>query len=477
MRKPAVIKLALPAGDIRGPVAELLEAAGLRVEGYGEGSRSYRLSLPDRDEVTVRVFREKDIPVQVALGSYDLGVCNLAWVAEMRARFPEQPIVSLRDLEIGRCGIYAASAQGVSGLADLSSLAVVRMASDYPNLADAFAAAARFPAYRVQAIWGAAEAYPPEDADVVVVAVPDEGVLRERGLVPLFRLLEGSAWLIANADSLAKKDLSSVLGSLMAGASEGAGAGGLCLPPPLPAAGRGARRPPERSVVRMALPDGHQQRHVVEALTAAGLEFEGYDESRTERRPVSPMAGLEIKVIRPHDMPQLVATGEIDLAVTGRDCLLEHLYRFPSSPVEEIQDLQRGQYNLSAVVSEELPVSTIGEALDLWRSPGKTALRIAAEYPGLADHYARSRHLWRYQIIPIAGASEGYVPEDADLLIEGTETGKTLAENGLKVIDLLFRSTTCVIARKGAALSGRRREVFDELVAALRRSAEAVEPV
>ena len=227
----------------------------------------------------------------------------------------------------------------------------------------------------------------------------------------------------------------------------------------------------------MALPDGHQQRHVVEALSAAGLEFEGYDMSRTERRPVSPLAGLEIKVIRPQDMPQLVATGEIDLAVTGRDCLLEHLYRFPSSPVEEIQDLQRGQYNLSAVVSEELPVSTIGEALDLWRSQGKTSIRIASEYPGLADHYARSRHLWRYQIIPIAGASEGYVPEDAELLIEGTETGRTLAENGLKAIDLLFRSTTCLIARKGAALSGQRREVFDELVAALRRLAEAVEPV
>jgi ATP phosphoribosyltransferase len=229
--------------------------------------------------------------------------------------------------------------------------------------------------------------------------------------------------------------------------------------------------------VRLALPDGHQRRHVVEALGAAGLAFEGYDESRSERRPVSPLEGLEVKVIRPHDMPQLVATGEIDLAVTGRDCLLEHLYRFPSSPVEEIQDLQRGQYNLSAVVSDELPVSTIGEALDMWRSQGKPVLRIAAEYPGLADHYARSRHMWRYQIIPIAGASEGYVPEDAELLIEGTETGRTLAENGLKAIDLLFRSTTCVIARKGGALRGRRRQVLDEVVAALRSSSEAAEPV
>jgi len=96
-------------------------------------------------------------------------------------------------------------------------------------------------------------------------------------------------------------------------------------------------------------------------------------------------------------------------------------------------------------------------------------IRVAAEFPATADHHARSRHFWRYQLIPIAGASEGFVPEDADLLIEGTETGKTIAENRLKVIDLLYRSTTCVIANRNAELSGNRRRVYDEFVAALRK--------
>ncbi len=57
-------------------------------------------------------------------------------------------------------------------------------------------------------------------------------------------------------------------------------------------------------------------------------------------------------MIRPQDMPQLVATGEMDLAVTGRDCVNEHLSRFPSSPIEEVIDLQRAQFDLAAVVSE-----------------------------------------------------------------------------------------------------------------------------
>ena len=72
----------------------------------------------------------------------------------------------------------------------------------------------------------------------------------------------------------------------------------------------------------------------------------------------------------------------------------------------------------------------------------------------IADHYARSRHFWRYRVIPTAGASEGFVPEDAELLIEGTETGRTLVENQLKAIDVIFRSTTCVIVRKGVGRAG-----------------------
>ncbi len=467
-----MIKLALPAGDLRGPLARVLAKCGLRVEGYGEGARTYRMGVDARPEVAARVFREKDIPIQVALGNYDLGVCGLAWVKEMQARFPEQPIVPLLDLGIGQCEVYAAAAEGAfQSVSDLRSLGVVRLASEYPNLAEAFAMAARLPRYRVQAVWGAAEAYPPEDADVVVVAANDEASLRGHGLRPLCGLLDSSAWLVANAGSLSGKDLGAVIGALM-----GRGAGKprtpeLRLPPPLPASRRPAQGRRPREVVRLGLPDGHQQRHVVEALAAAGLSLDGYDGSRCLRRPVSAIEGLEVKVIRPQDMPQLVATGEMDLAITGRDLLMEHLYRFPSSPVVEVVDLQRAQFNLSAVVSEDVPADNIADALAAWRSAGRQVLRVAAELPAVADHYACSRHFWRYRVIPVAGASEGFVPEDAELLIEGTETGRTLAENRLKAIDLLFRSTTCVVARKDAELEGRRREVFESVVEALRRSA------
>jgi ATP phosphoribosyltransferase len=411
--------------------------------------------------------------MQVALGNYDVGICNLTWVKEIAARFPTQPIAPLCDLEIGPTALWAAAADGrFSSLDQILELPVVRIASEFPNLAEAFAVAARLPRYRVQAVWGSAEGYPPEDADVVVVSAERSEDLVAEGLVPLHCLLDGGAWLIANETSLRTRSLGEVLQPMLAGRANSR-SNGLRLPPALAGRPTYTSETPRRESLRLAIPDGHQQRHVVSALEAAGLRFGGYDSAQCVRRPSTEISGLEIKVVRPHDMPQLAALGQIDLGITGRDCLMEHLYRFPSSPVQELMDLERGQYNLCAVVTEDLAAETIEDALAYWRSQGKQYVRVASEFPGTADYYARSRHIWRYQVIPIAGASEGFVPEDAELLIEGTETGTTLRENRLKPIDLLYRSTTCVIGHKEPELSEGQADVHAQVVTALRRSVGA----
>ena len=191
-----MIKIALPAGDLRSPAADVLTSCGIVVEGYGEGSRAYRLNVKDRDDLAVRVFRERDIPIQIALGNYDLGICSLSWVKEMQALFPDQPLVPLCDLGFGASGIYAAGpVSGGGRLADIARLPAVRIASDYPNLAESFAMAARLPRYRVQSVWGAAEAYPPEDADAVVIVAPNENAVRAWLVLHIvcFRVLPGSS--------------------------------------------------------------------------------------------------------------------------------------------------------------------------------------------------------------------------------------------------------------------------------------------
>jgi len=471
------LKLALPGGQLARPVDALLARAGLTASGYADGSRSYRPTLLEREGVLLRVFREKDIPVQIALGNYHLGICGLAWVQEQLVRYPSEALVMLRALPLPQTGLYVAAPAngGPTSLADLTGRRGLRLVSEFPDLAEAFALAARLPAYRIFPVWGAAEAYPPEDADLAVVAAASEEEVLRQGLVPLHRLLCDPPWLIAHRPSLQAKDLSPLLGPLMA--LEGAGPAPGVLGssrlelPAAPVAAASAPAPPLASDgVRLALPDGHQQLNAVAILRAAGLAFAGYDEEGWVRRPTTSIAGLEVKVIRPHDMPQQVALGNFDLAISGRDCLLEHRYRFPASPVAEGVDLGGGQFDLSAVVSEDLPAESLAEAMAIWRAQGIGSIRVASEFPAIADEYARSNRFWRYQVIPIGGASEGFVPEDAELLIEGVQTGRTLAENNLKTIDRFLRSTTCLLVGRREA-SGRKGKLLAQLIERFRAAA------
>ena len=469
-----MIKLALPGGDLRAETATLLSSLGLHSEEYAAGSRAMRFRLAG-EEAELRVFREKDIPIQIALGNYDLGICNRVWLRELLARYPQDEVIAVRPLGFGRREVVAAVAPDALGrlgpIEEWSRIEGLRIASEYPNLAEGLALALRLPRYQLFPVWGAAAAYPPEDADLAVLA--DDGAEGARqGLTPIARLASGSAWLLAGRRSLATKNLSAILGPLLKTPTA------VDPSPPervysFPShAPRRARPDRVRLGVRLALPDGHAQRHTHAALAAAGLVFEGYDEREAVTRPCSGIDGLELKVIRPQDMPQQVALGNFDLAVTGRDWVLDHRTAFPSSPVCEVADLQRSRYSISVVVDERIPGDSLSAALAHWRAEGRAVIRIASEYANLADHFARQHHIGRYQIIPVSGASEGFVPEDCEILLEGTETGASVAANGLKVIERIFESTNCLI---GGAVppAGEPAKLYHSLIERLRASVTA----
>lgn len=467
-----MIKLALPGGDLRRETAALMSSIGLHSEEYAAGSRAYRFRLAT-EEAELRVFREKDIPIQVALGNYDLGICNSIWLEELLARYPQGEVVALRSLGYGRFDlVVAVAAQTVQALGpveDWPGIEGLRIATEYPNLAEAFALHARLPRYLLFPLWGAAASYPPEDADIAAYTMP-AGAQPDHGLMQIARLASGSEWLLANRSSLRTKNLGSILGPLVALPA-------VTEPPALPTLPTFARQPKARrsrvpvaqAGLRLAVPDGHAQRHTHAALAAAGIFFDGYGETEAAVRPRSGINGLSVKVIRPQDMPQQVALGHFDLAVTGRDWLFDHRIAFPSSPVREVVDLQRSRYSISVVVDENVPGDDLASALAFWRSTGRVTIRVASEYPNLADHFARQHHIGRYQVIPVAGASEGFVPEDCEILIEGTETGTSIAANRLKTIATLMESTNCLIARDGA-LEGPQAALFHEIVDRLQRS-------
>ena len=222
-------------------------------------------------------------------------------------------------------------------------------------------------------------------------------------------------------------------------------------------------------MVRLALPDGHQQKHTVQLLNKAGIQVDDYPSPTGNRRPTSNLEGVVIKVIRPQDMPLQVANDNFDLAITGRDWLTDHLDLFPSSPVRELLDLKLGWVKIVAVVSNDVPADNIYD-FQRFSNKNNTPIRVASEYVNIADKYARDNRLGMYRIIPTWGATEAFLPEDADLLIENTETGSTIARHNLKIIDTLFESTAHLIGAKNRKYSSIKKARIDNIIKLLSKA-------
>ena len=86
------LRLALPKGQLLPETSALLDRSGLEVSGYDEKSRSYRPECRNLPRAFLKVFNEKDIPIQVAVGNYDLGICGQDWVEELLAKYPSSAL-------------------------------------------------------------------------------------------------------------------------------------------------------------------------------------------------------------------------------------------------------------------------------------------------------------------------------------------------------------------------------------------------
>jgi len=460
-----------------GETAALLQRADWGLSGYHERARLYHIKSRKFPNLSARVFHEKDIPIQVAIGNYDLGVCGLDWVEELLIKYPSSALVKVKSLGYGEGALYMviSRSEGVSTMEEVRAKeGIVRIASEYPNLAESFALNLRLRRFNIFPLWGAAEVYPPESADLALIPGRIGEKFFDYDLMSISKVLSFSTFLIANKISWETKEMSEVLTSI--GDELLINKKPLCSTKVMSVPAVAGQTPPgqvSEDIVRLALPDGHQQLPTLRLLNKAGIQIDDYPSPMGNRRPTTNLDGVVIKVIRPQDMPLQVANGNFDLAITGRDWFMEHLYQFPSSPVAELMDLKFGKVKIVAVISKDLPVSDIYSLRQL-STERLVPFRIASEYVNIADKYARDNHLGMYKVVPSWGASEAFLPEDADLLIENTQTGRTLARHNLKIIDTLFESTACLIGNTASVFSSSQRERIKSITETLRVAAEDI---
>jgi len=470
------IKIALPKGRLLNETASLLRIADWGMDGYHEQARLYHLKSSTYPNLTAKMFHERDIPIQVAIGNYDLGICGRDWVEELLTKYSSSAVVKIRDLGYGTGSLYMVAGLAEMTMSDLRRKAersTVRIVSEYANLAESFALKERLSRFSIFPVWGGAEAYPPEDADLALISARSAGELSDMGMVPVARVLDFSAYLITNQNSWVARDLDRIVASICENCDRLPADEGVPEEREIPREATRTVRRTADGLIRLALPDGHQQAPLLQLLEKAGIRVEDYPSPTGNRRPQINIEGVAVKVIRPQDMPLQVANGNFDLAITGRDWLTDHRYQFPSSPVRELLDLKSGRVRMVAVVSRELPVD---DATDLRKFIGEstTPFRVASEYVNIADSYARDNHFGRYRVIPTWGATEAFLPDDADLLIENTETGRTIARHNLKIIDTLFESTACLIGNARIKTGSAKAERVKSIVETIRTAVEDI---
>lgn len=142
-----------------------------------------------------------------------------------------------------------------------------------------------------------------------------------------------------------------------------------------------------------------------------------------------------IVTMRPSDVPTYVEHGAADIGITGKDVLLES----PERDVYELLDLGFGRCEM--VVAAREGDDALGEAL---RRLGR--IRVATKYPRIAgEHFAATGR--QAEIVAVKGSVElAPLTGMVDGIVDLTATGKTLAENGLEVVERIVTCTARLIA-------------------------------
>jgi ATP phosphoribosyltransferase len=205
-------------------------------------------------------------------------------------------------------------------------------------------------------------------------------------------------------------------------------------------------------MLTIAIAKGRMQQDALGLLARAGVRAS--EEALASRRlAVEDEAGrCRFLFVKPADVPVYVEHGIADCGVVGRDVLLES-----GADVLQPLDLKIARCRIAVAAREGAELERAG------------VLHVATKYPRIAAQHFGSRGV-PVEIIGLSGSVElAPVTGLADCIVDLVETGRTLAENGLVVVETITESTGRFVVNRAsyqlkAAAVG---EIIKALAAAL----------
>lgn len=186
----------------------------------------------------------------------------------------------------------------------------------------------------------------------------------------------------------------------------------------------------------IALSKGRMQDDALALFARAGIVVE---ESELKSRKLiihSADQKYAFILVKPGDVPTYVEYGVADAGICGRDVLLES-----QADVHEPLDLKFGHCRIAVAGKREL----MGQDYNLLAT-----VRVATKYQRIASEYFQQKGV-PIEVIPLSGSVElAPLIGLSDRIVDLVETGRTLKENGLDVIEVITESTARLVVNRAS---------------------------
>ncbi|HOU37979.1 MAG TPA: ATP phosphoribosyltransferase, partial [Treponemataceae bacterium] len=209
--------------------------------------------------------------------------------------------------------------------------------------------------------------------------------------------------------------------------------------------------------LKVLLPKGRIYENVSAMFGEAGIKITLPDRAY---RPTVNQDDLEAKVMKPQNIGKLLELGAHDVGFTGVDWIEE-----TGAEVVEILDLGFDRVRIVAAVPNEIDDVQLRTK----------RMIVATEYVKISETWLKKQNI-NSLVVRTHGATEVFPPDDADMIIDNTSTGRTLQENGLRIVDTIMESSTRMFASKEAMADpdkarkiGELKMLFEAVLAARNR--------
>jgi ATP phosphoribosyltransferase len=235
----------------------------------------------------------------------------------------------------------------------------------------------------------------------------------------------------------------------------------------------------------LAVPSkGRLQQNAESFFARAGMPLVKPRGARDYRGTISGIDGVEIAYLSAAEITQQLGQGMVHLGITGEDLVREMI---PQSErrIVLVTGLSFGFANVVVAVPQAwIDVGSMADLDDVataFRLKHERKMRLATKYANLTRGFFAEHGIVDYRIVESTGATEAApAAGTAEMIVDITTTGATLAANGLKVIDdgVILRSQANLVAARMAAWGSAQREtarLILDRVAAQKRAASYCE--